>query len=197
MYNRYNDGWIEVITGCMFAGKTEEFIRRIIRLQYAQRKVLVFKPSIDVRYSATKVVTHKGFSVQAILIDKDEPEVILKTLKAKENQDVVAIAVDEVQFFNKKIVEILTELANNNKQVIVAGLDQDFRAEPFPVMSEILPRAEFVTKLDAICVICGAAATRTQRIINGKEARYSDPIIEIGAQEKYEARCRKHHKVLK
>lgn len=197
MYNRYNDGWIEVITGCMFAGKTEEFIRRIIRLQYANRKVLVFKPSIDTRYNATKVVTHKGVSIQAIMIDRNKPEEILKILEEKENQNVTAIAIDEIQFFNKKIIEILTDLANNNKQVIVAGLDQDFRAEPFPVMSEILSRAEFVTKLDAICVICGAAATRTQRIINGKEAQYNDPIIEIGAQEKYEARCRKHHKVLK
>ncbi|MDQ7982951.1 MAG: thymidine kinase [Spiroplasma sp.] len=197
MYNRYNDGWIEVITGCMFAGKTEEFIRRIIRLQYAHRKVLVFKPSIDIRYSATRVMTHKGVSIEAIMIDRNKPEEILNILKAKENQDVAAIAVDEVQFFNKKIIEILTKLANNNKQVIVAGLDQDFRAEPFPVMAEILPIAEFVTKLDAICVICGAAATRTQKIINGKEAKYNDPIIEIGAQEKYEARCREHHKVLK
>lgn len=197
MYNRYNDGWIEVITGCMFAGKTEEFIRRIIRLQYANRKVLVFKPSIDVRYNATKVVTHKGVSINAIIIDRNKPEEILKMLASKKNQDVVGVAVDEVQFFNKNIVEILNELANNNKQVIVAGLDQDFRAEPFLVMSEILARAEFVTKLDAVCVSCGAAATRTQKFVNGKEASFNDPIIEIGAQEKYEARCRKHHKVIK
>lgn len=197
MYNRYNDGWIEVIAGCMFAGKTEEFIRRIIRLQYAHRKVLVFKPTIDTRYGTTKVVTHKGVSVQAIMIDRNQPEEILEILAKKENKDVVAVAVDEVQFFHKNIVEILDQLANNNKQVIVAGLDQDFRAEPFEVMCAILPRAEFVTKLDAICVVCGAAATRTQRIINGREASYNDPIIEIGAQEKYEARCRKHHKVLK
>ncbi|MGL5268682.1 MAG: thymidine kinase [Spiroplasma sp.] len=197
MYSHYNDGWIEIITGCMFAGKTEEFIRRIIRLQYANRKVLVFKPTIDIRYSATKVVTHKGVSIKAIMIDRNQPEEIIKMLEKKENQDVAAVAIDEVQFFHKNIVEILNQLANNNKQVIVAGLDQDFRGEPFLVMSEILPRAEFVTKLDAICVVCGAAATRTQRIINGKAARYDDPIIEIGAQEKYEARCRKHHKVLK
>lgn len=197
MYSRYNDGWIEVIAGCMFAGKTEEFIRRIIRLQYANRKVLVFKPTIDVRYSATKVVTHKGVSIQAIMIDRNQPEEILKILANPENKDVVAIAIDEVQFFDQKIVAILNQLANNNKQVIAAGLDQDFRGEPFLIMSELLARAEFVTKLDAICVKCGAAATRTQRIINGKEARYDDPIIEIGAQEKYEARCRKHHKVLK
>lgn len=197
MYNRYNDGWIEVITGCMFAGKTEEFIRRIIRLQYANKKVIVFKPSIDNRYSATKVVTHKGVSIHANMIDRNQPEEILKILAKKENKDVTAVAVDEVQFFHPNIVEILNELANNNKQVIVAGLDQDFRAEPFATMCAILPKAEFVTKLDAICVVCGAAATRTQRIINGKEASYNDPIIQIGAQEKYEARCRKHHKVLK
>lgn len=197
MYNRYNDGWIEVITGCMFAGKTEEFIRRVVRLQYASRKVLIFKPDIDNRYSETKVVSHKGLSVKALVINKNNPEEILNILNQPENKDVVAIAVDEVQFFDNKIVDILNNLADNNKQVIVAGLDQDFRGVPFENMTKILPIAEFVTKLDAVCVVCAAAATRTQRIINGKEARYDDPIIKIGAQENYEARCRRHHKVIK
>ncbi|WP_425381208.1 thymidine kinase [Spiroplasma endosymbiont of Polydrusus pterygomalis] len=190
MYNRYNEGWIEVITGCMFAGKTEEFMRRINRLQYAKRKVLVFKPVVDVRYDAKKVVSHKGVSIIATVID--DPMQILKYVDAT----VEAIAIDEVQFFKPSIIEVIKTLANQNKQVIVAGLDQDFRGEPFAVTKELLALAEFVTKLDAICVECGKAATRTQRIINGREARYDDEIILIGAQEQYEARCRSHHRVL-
>lgn len=191
MYNRYNEGWIEVITGCMFAGKTEEFMRRINRLQYAKRKVLVFKPKIDVRYDAKKVVSHKGVAITAVVIS--EPLEILKHV----NENVSAIAIDEVQFFKPTIIEVIKQLADDNKQVIVAGLDQDFRGEPFPVMKELLALAEFVTKLDAVCVECGQAATRTQRIINGKEAKYDDEIILIGAQEQYEARCRIHHHVIK
>lgn len=190
MYSRYNEGWIEVITGCMFAGKTEEFIRRINRLQYAKRKVLVFKPKVDIRYDAKKVVSHKGVSITAIVIDY--PMQILKHV----DKEIEAVAIDEVQFFKPSIIEVIKKLANQNKQVIVAGLDQDFRGEPFPVTKELLALAEFVTKLDAVCVKCGKAATRTQRIINGREARYDDEIILIGAQEQYEARCRSHHRVL-
>lgn len=197
MYSHYNDGWIEVITGCMFAGKTEEFIRRIIRLQYANQRVLIFKPSIDIRYDATKVVSHKGVGVQALVVDRNQPDEILTILKDPQNADVVAVAIDEVQFFNEKIVNIINQLADKGKKIIVAGLDQDFRGEPFPIISQLLSRAEFVTKLDAVCVKCGAAATRTQRIINGEPAKYNDPIIKIGAQESYEARCRKDHEVLK
>ncbi|WP_375317618.1 thymidine kinase [Spiroplasma endosymbiont of Virgichneumon dumeticola] len=191
MYSRYNEGWIEVITGCMFAGKTEEFMRRINRLQYAKRKVLVFKPKVDIRYDAKKVVSHKGVAITAIVIN--DPLEILKYV----NENVAAIAIDEVQFFNPIIIEVIKQLADSNKQVIVAGLDQDFRGEPFSVMKELLALAEFVTKLDAVCVECGQAATRTQRIINGKEAKYDDEIILIGAQEQYEARCRIHHRVIK
>lgn len=190
MYNRYNEGWIEVITGCMFAGKTEEFMRRINRLQYAKRKVLVFKPMVDVRYDAKKVVSHKGVSITATVID--DPVQILKYV----DKAVEAVAIDEVQFFRPSIIEVIKVLANQNKQVIVAGLDQDFRGEPFAVTKELLALAEFVTKLDAVCVECGKAATRTQRIINGREAKYDDEIILIGAQEQYEARCRSHHRVL-
>ncbi|WP_252320572.1 thymidine kinase [Spiroplasma endosymbiont of Lariophagus distinguendus] len=190
MYSRYNEGWIEVITGCMFAGKTEEFMRRINRLQYAKRKVLVFKPKVDIRYDAKKVVSHKGVSITAIVID--DPMQILKHI----DKEIEAVAIDEVQFFKSSIIEVIKTLANQNKQVIVAGLDQDFRGEPFPVTKELLALAEFVTKLDAVCVKCGKAATRTQRIINGREARYDDEIILIGAQEQYEARCRSHHRVL-
>lgn len=191
MYNRYNEGWIEVITGCMFAGKTEEFMRRINRLQYAKRKVLVFKPKVDIRYDDKKVVSHKGVSITAIVIN--DPLEILKHI----NDNVAAVAIDEIQFFNSTIIEVIRKLADDNKQVIVAGLDQDFRGEPFPIMKELLALAEFVTKLDAVCVECGQAATRTQRIINGKEAKYDDEIILIGAQEQYEARCRLHHRVIK
>lgn len=190
MYSRYNEGWIEVITGCMFAGKTEEFMRRINRLQYAKRKVLVFKPKVDIRYDAKKVVSHKGLSITATVID--DPMQILKYV----DKEVEAVAIDEVQFFKPSIIEVIKKLVNQNKQVIVAGLDQDFRGEPFSVTKELLALAEFVTKLDAVCVKCGKAATRTQRIINGREAKYDDEIILIGAQEQYEARCRSHHRVL-
>lgn len=190
MYSRYNEGWIEIITGCMFAGKTEEFMRRINRLQYAKRKVLVFKPRVDIRYDAKKIVSHKGVAIIATVID--DPMQILKYV----DKEVAAIAIDEVQFFKPSIIEVIKTLANQNKQVIVAGLDQDFRGEPFLVTKELLALAEFVTKLDAVCVECGKAATRTQRIINGKEASYDDEIILIGAQEQYEARCRSHHRVL-
>lgn len=190
MYSRYNEGWIEVITGCMFAGKTEEFMRRINRLQYAKRKVLVFKPMVDIRYDAKKVVSHKGVSIMATVIE--DPMQILKYI----DKSVEAVAIDEVQFFRPSIIEVIKTLANQNKQVIVAGLDQDFRGEPFAVTKELLALAEFVTKLDAVCVECGKAATRTQRIINGREARYDDEIILIGTQEQYEARCRSHHRVL-
>lgn len=191
MYNRHNEGWIEIIAGCMFAGKTEEFMRRINRLQYAKRKVLVFKPKLDIRYDATKIVSHKGIMIEAIIID--DPTEIMAYI----SDDIAAVAIDEVQFFQPTIINVIKQLVAKNKQVIVAGLDQDFRGEPFVITKELLALAEFVTKLHAVCVKCGQDATRTQRIINGKEANYDDKIILIGAQEQYEARCRIHHLVLK
>lgn len=189
MYHQYKDGYIEVISGCMFAGKTEELIRRIKVLQYAKKNILVFKPKIDNRYSDTMVVSHAGQSIASIIV-KDAAE-ILEHIEP--TTDVVAI--DEVQFFDRNILYVCDLLANKGIRVMVAGLDTDFRGEPFGVMPELLTTAEFVTKLTAVCTKCGAPATRTYRKINGKPARYDDPVIMVGASESYEARCRHCHRV--
>lgn len=189
MYWRYKDGWLETISGCMFAGKTEELIRRIKVLEFAKKNILVFKPKIDNRYSDTAVVSHAGSSVESIVVEKAVD--ILSYIK--DNTQVVAI--DEVQFFDDKICEVCDELANNGIRVMVAGLDTDFRGEPFGPMPTLLTQAEFVTKLTAVCNKCGQPATRTQRIIDGKAANYDDPIILVGASESYEARCRHCHEV--
>jgi len=190
MYQRYNEGWIEVISGCMFAGKTEELIRRIKVLEYAKKNILVFKPRIDNRYSDTKVYSHAGSSVESIVID--EAKDILKYL----NDKVEVIAIDEVQFLGEDVVYICNELANMGKRVMCAGLDMDFKEEPFGIMPRLITQAEFVTKLTAVCSVCGAPATRTQRIIDGKPAKFDDPIILVGANEAYEARCRHCHEVI-
>lgn len=189
MYQLYRPGYIEVISGCMFAGKTEELIRRIKVLEFAKKNILVFKPAIDNRYSETLVVSHGGSSVQSIVID--QPIKILDYVT--ETTDV--IAVDEVQFFGEEIVAVCDLLAKQGKRVMVAGLDTDFRGEPFGVMPKLITTAEFVTKLTAVCMTCGAPATRTQRLVNGQPADYFDPIILVGAAESYEARCRHCHDV--
>ena len=184
------DGWIEVICGGMFAGKTEELIRRINRINYAKKTVLVFKPKIDNRYDESSVVSHSQKKIKSIVISeaKEIKEHIKKQLP-------YAIAVDEVQFFGEDLIEIAEELADNGVRVIVAGLDLDFRGEPFGIIPKLLARAEYITKLEAICQVCGHPATRTQRIINGEPADYDDPIILVSASEKYEARCRHCHQV--
>ena len=187
---RCRDGWIEVICGCMFAGKTEELIRRINRITYAKKSILVFKPKIDNRYDEGSVVSHSQKKIKSIVIS--EASEILEHLKDKMPY---AIAVDEVQFFGEDLIPVIDALANSGVRVIVAGLDQDFRGEPFGIMPKLLARAEYVTKLNAICQVCGQPATRTQRIIDGKPADYNDPIILVSAAEKYEARCRHCHQV--
>ena len=189
MYYTGKDGWIEVICGSMFAGKSEELIRRIRRLQYAKKNILVFKPSLDYRYNIDEVVSHNGDSIKSIAIEK--PEDILKYIDGR----IDAVAIDEVQFFDSSIVNILDYLADKGIRVIVAGLDRDFRGEPFGPMPEILTKGEFVTKLTAICNVCGAPATRTQRLVNNKPASYHDPIVLVGASESYEPRCRHCHQV--
>jgi len=189
MYNQYRLGFLEVISGCMFAGKTEELIRRIKVLEFAKKKIIVFKPQIDNRYSDNLVVSHAGSSVESISINTAKE--ILDYVK--EDTDVVAI--DEVQFFDEDIIEICDLLARRGIRVMAAGLDTNFRGEPFSVMPSLITQAEFVTKLTAVCVKCGAPATRTQRIVDGKPANYDDPILMIGASESYEARCRHCHEV--
>ena len=188
---RSSDGWIEVICGSMFAGKTEELIRRITRIQLAKREVIVFKPVIDNRYSKEDVVSHSQRRVKSIVVNKSSD--IL------DNLDYLpyAVAIDEAQFFDFGIIDVAEYLADHGVRVIVAGLDCDFRGEPFGVMPDFLARAEYVTKLQAICQVCGEPATRTQRIIDGKPAYYDDPIILVSAKERYEARCRRCHCVPK
>ena len=190
MYQMYRPGYIEVISGCMFAGKTEELIRRIKTLEFAKKNVLVFKPAIDNRYSNTKVVSHAGSSVESIVVP--DARSILDFVK----DDTDVIAIDEVQFFDEDVLLVCNYLAKKGKRVMCAGLDTDFRAEPFGVMPRLITDAEFVTKLTAVCMKCGAPATRTQRLVNGKPAQYTDPIIMVGAAEAYEARCRHCHEVI-
>lgn len=187
MYQELQKGWIEVITGPMFAGKSEELIRRIRTLTYANKKIVCFKPAIDNRYDKTDIASHDGIKLKAIPIKKAS-EILEHVDK---DEDVVAI--DEIQFFGDEIIDICEDLANHGIRVICAGLDTDFRGEPFGPVPTLLAKAEFVTKLSAACTICGCAATKTQRLINGKPANYDDPIILVGAKESYEARCRKHH----
>jgi thymidine kinase len=189
MYLNQKDGWIEVISGPMFAGKTEELLRRVKRLEYARKNIVVFKPLMDNRYSEGEVVSHNNNRTKSVNISRAID--IFKYID--KSTDVVAI--DEVQFLDEEAVHIIEYLANQKKRVIVSGLDRDFRGEPFSFMPKLLSLAEYVTKLTAICVKCGSPATRTQRIVNGKPAKYNDPIVLIGAEESYEARCRCCHKV--
>lgn len=186
-----NDGWIEVICGSMFSGKSEELIRRVHRVQIAKKKVQVFKPTIDTRYSIQYIYSHNGTKIEAINISNS------KELLEKIESDTEVVAIDEAQFYDQEIVAICQKLADQGRRVMVAGLDQDFRGEPFGPIPELLAVAEYIDKLQAICMICGSPASRTQRLVNGKPAKYSDPIILIGAKETYEARCRKCHIVIK
>lgn len=185
------DGWIEVIAGSMFAGKTEELLRRVKRMEYAKKDVIVFKPKIDDRYSKDEVVSHNNRRIKSINISKasDIYQYLSDPLP-------YAIAIDEVQFLDEEVINVCEKYADKGVRVIVAGLDKDFRGEPFGVMPLLLARAEYVTKLEAICQVCGAPATRTQRLINGRPASIDDPIILVGAKEQYEARCRHCHVVL-
>jgi thymidine kinase len=189
VYHRYDGGWLELICGSMFSGKTEELIRRVKRAEIARQKVQVFKPALDDRYEAEKLSSHAGHRYEAIVAQNADDIAV----QIEEDCDVVAI--DEVQFFDWKIAELCDRLANEGRRVIIAGLDMDFRGEPFGPMPLLMAQAEAVDKLQAICVVCGAPASRTQRLIDGRPANYDDPVIMVGASEVYEARCRRHHEV--
>ena len=182
-------GWIEVICGSMFSGKTEELIRRIKRAQIARQKVQVFKPRIDTRYSNGQVASHNGILHAAVPVTNSEG------IRDIIEPDTTVVAIDEAQFFDEGIVALCRELAHNGVRVIAAGLDLDFRGEPFGPMPHLIAEAEMVDKLQAICVVCGAPASRTQRLIDGQPAAYNDPVIMVGAKENYEARCRHCHDV--
>lgn len=189
MYGPNHHGWIEVVVGPMYSGKSEELIRRLRRAQIAKQNVVVFKHAIDDRYSKKNVVSHNGSKIDAIHISN--VEMIYDYI----DKDTEVVGVDEVQFFDGSIVDIIKDLANKGMRVIAAGLDMDFRGEPFGPTPNLMAIAEFVDKLSAICIKCGHPAHRTQRLINGNPAKYSDPIVLVGATESYEARCRLHHEV--
>lgn len=189
-YYTNQGGWIEVICGPMFAGKTEELIRRVTRMEYAKKSFIVFKPVIDNRYATDEVVSHSKYHKKAINISN--PKEIYKYITL----DTQAVIIDEIQFFDESMIEVATDLANHGLRVVCAGLDLDFKGKPFGIIPSLLAIAEKVTKLTAICVCCGEEATRTQRIIDGHEAYIDDPVVLVGAKESYEARCRKCHKVL-
>lgn len=182
-------GWIEVICGSMFSGKTEELIRRIHRAQIARQTVQVFKPTLDQRYSQGAVASHNGQQTHAIPVSSTAE------LRQLVNPAATVIAIDEVQFFDEDVVALCQELADQGKRVICAGLDMDFRGEPFGPLPQLLAVAEKVDKLQAICVVCGGPASRSQRLLNGQPAHYNDPIVLVGASEVYEARCRGCHVV--
>lgn len=182
-------GSIEVITGSMFSGKTEELIRRLRRARIARQTVQVFKPIIDTRFSVEKVKSHAGSEFEATPVPAAAD--ILPLIRP----ETTVVALDEAQFFDADVCALARALAERGLRVIAAGLDQDFRGEPFGPMPQLLSLAEQVDKLHAICAICGDEASRTQRLINGEPARYSDPVVVVGASELYEARCREHHVV--
>lgn len=186
---KHYSGCLEVVCGSMFSGKTEELIRRVRRAIIAKQNVQVFKPSLDDRYGIEQVTSHNGQNIEAESVD--EAANIIDLI----NEETTVVAIDEVQFFDTGIVDVVETLANRGIRVICAGLDTDFRGEPFGSIPELLCIAEDVTKLRAICVECGNTATRTQRLVDGRPAYYDDPIILVGAKESYEARCRKHHVV--
>jgi thymidine kinase len=171
-------GWIEVITGCMFSGKTEELIRRLVRARYAKQDVLILKPRLDTRYAEGEIVSHSKMSLKALRVEKAEDV-------WKAGRGVQVVAVDEVQFFGPDIVPVVESLANSGSRVLCAGLDQDYRGQPFEPMPTLMALAEFVTKNLAICMQCGNPADRSQRLVNRAER------VLLGETESYEARCRR------
>jgi thymidine kinase len=179
-------GWLEVICGPMFSGKSEEMIRRLRRAEIAGQRVVIFKPRIDDRYDASDVVSHAGARMRAVPISS-----VAELAEHAAGFDVVGI--DEAQFLGGGIVATALELAEGGTRVVVAGLDQDFRRLPFGPMPELLSHAEFVDKLQAVCHRCGGPATTTQRLVDGAPAPYSGETVVVGAAEQYEARCRGCH----
>lgn len=182
-------GHVELICGSMFSGKSEELIRRVRRAQIARQNVMVFTNAIDVRYGPAQVASHSGANLEARPIQRAAD--IFQHL----DENVTVVAIDEAQFFDWQLPEVVAQLAARGVRVIVAGLDTDFRGEPFGPMPVLMAQAEQVDKLTAICMVCGGTASRTQRLVNGAPAAYDDPLVLVGANEMYEARCRHHHQV--
>jgi thymidine kinase len=183
-------GWIEVVAGVMFSGKTEELMRRVRRAIIARKRVQVFKSHLDDRYAGMFAVSsHDGRSVEAIPVDSSAQ------IAQRIDPTAHVIAIDEAQFLDDGIAELATGLAARGRRVILAGTDTDFRGEPFGPMGRLMAIAELVDKLHAICVLCGAPACRNQRLIEGQPAAWDSPVIMVGGRESYEARCRACHVV--
>lgn len=182
-------GWLEVICGSMYSGKSEELIRRVRRAKIANQKIQVFKPLLDDRYGKGNVVSHNGVQTEAEAVPDSG------VLYTRVNADTDVVAIDEAQFFDMGLVDVCRRLADQGKRVIIASLDMDFRGQPFGPAPALMAMAEYVDKLQAICIRCGNPANRTQRLVNGKPARASEPTILVGAAESYEARCRRCHEV--
>lgn len=189
MHDSSKKGSLEVICGSMFSGKSEELIRRLKRAELARQNILVFKHKLDDRTTIEYLVSHNGTKLKAIPLES--PEIMLQFI----SESVTVVGIDEVQFFSLEIVDTICTLINAGKRVIVAGLDLDFKGVPFGCMPLLLAIADQVTKLKAICMNCGKDAQYTQRLVNGFPAKFNDPIIMIGAQESYQARCRNCHHI--
>lgn len=172
-------GWIEVVTGCMFSGKTEELIRRLNRARYATQRVVIFKPAVDVRYAEDDVVSHSEARLACIPV-QSAAEILQRV------GDAQVVGIDEAQFFDLDLVRVANRLADDGRRVVVAGLDQDYRGEPFEPMPQLMAVAEYVQKTLAVCMVCGSPADRSQRLVQG------DRQVLLGASETYEARCRVH-----
>ena len=183
-------GWIEVVAGVMFSGKSEELLRRVRRATIARKRVQLFKSLLDDRYAGLyRVSSHDGRTAEAIPVDSS------RQIALRIDPSAQVVAIDEAQFLDAGIVELATSLAERGRRVILAGTDTDFRGEPFGAMPELMAVAEVVDKLHAICVLCGSPASRNQRLIGGQPARYDSPTIMVGAADSYEARCRACHQV--
>jgi thymidine kinase len=190
VYTSTRQGWIEVITGVMFSGKSEELLRRVRRATIARKKVQVFKSHLDDRYGGVHAVaSHDGRAAEAIPVDSSAE--IARQVSSLAD----VIAIDEAQFLDHGVITLATRLAGNGVRMIIAGTDTDFRGEPFGPMGDLMAVGELVDKLHAICVICGNPASRNQRLIGGRPARYDSPTIMVGGSESYEARCRHCHQV--
>ncbi len=190
MYHGTRPGWIEVIAGVMFSGKSEELIRRVRRAVIARKRVQVFKSHLDERYGGVhRVTTHDGITVDAVPVDSSTE--IMRRVRP----DTAVVAIDEAQFLDQGIVTVAGALADRGVRVILAGTDTDFRGEPFGAMPQLMAVAEVVAKMHAICVVCGDPACRNQRLVDGKPAVYDSPTILVGGSETYEARCRHCHHV--
>ncbi|HEU0014151.1 MAG TPA: thymidine kinase [Longimicrobium sp.] len=190
LYHGDGRGWIEVITGVMFSGKSEELNRRVRRAVIANRKVQAFKSALDDRYSGLGTInSHDSTGVPSTPVRSS------MEIAERVHPETQVVAIDEVQFLDPGVVEVMTLLADRGMRVIAAGIDMDFRGEPFGPMPQVLCVAETVDKLHAICMVCGNPASRNQRLVNGEPAPYEAPQIQVGGQESYEARCRMCHQV--